>query len=56
MVQVSLKYTIPGNVLSTENNTITYTLPDALKDFTDSGKVLDSAGAEVGSYQIENGG
>lgn len=55
MVQVSLKYTIPGGVLSTENNTITYTLPDALKDFTDSGKVFDSAGAEVGSYQIENG-
>ncbi len=55
MVQVSLKYTIPGGVLSTENNTITYTLPDALKDFTDSGKVVDSSGAEVGSYQIENG-
>lgn len=55
MVQVSLKYTIPGGVLSTENNTITYTLPDALEDFTDSGKVFDSSGAEVGSYQIENG-
>ena len=49
MVQVSLKYTIPGKVLSTENNIITYTLPAALKDFTDSGKVFDSSGAEVGS-------
>lgn len=54
-IQVNLQYTIPGKVLSTENNTITYTLPDALKDFTDSGKVFDSSGAEVGSYQIENG-
>lgn len=54
-IQVNLQYTIPGKVLSTENNTITYTLPAALKDFTDSGKVFDSSGAEVGSYQIENG-
>lgn len=54
-IQVNLQYTIPGKVLSTENNTITYTLPDALKDFTDSGKVFDSSGAQVGSYQIENG-
>ena len=54
-VQVNLKYTIPGGVLSTENNTITYTLPNALKNFTDSGKVFDSSGNEVGTYQIENG-
>ena len=54
-VQVSLAYEIPGGTLSSGKNTITYELPAALKDFTGSGEVTNSAGQIVGSYNIENG-
>ena len=54
-VQVSLEYEIPGGTLSAGKNTITYELPEALKDFTGSGEVTNSAGQIVGSYTIENG-
>ena len=55
-VQVRLAYTIPGKVLSGDNRTITYTLPEALKDFSDEGYVLDKTETKkVGYYKIENG-
>lgn len=55
-VQVRLAYTIPGKVLSGDNRTITYTLPKALKDFSDEGHVLDKTETKkVGYYKIENG-
>lgn len=50
-----LSYVLPEGTLSNGVDTITYTLPDQLKDFTGKGNVEGTGGKVVGTYNIVNG-
>ena len=54
-IRFNLSYTLPQGTLSNGENSISYTLPKALKDFQDSGSVYNNSEKEIGSYKIENG-
>ena len=55
-INALLDYTLPAGTLSDTKNTIKYTLPDALKNFKESGYVRDtSSGKTIGVGKIENG-
>ena len=53
-VRFNLEYTIPKGTLE-NGNTIYYDLPNALKNFQDSGTVYDNADKPIGTYEIKNG-
>ena len=53
-VRFNLEYTIPKGTLG-NGNTIYYDLPNALKNFQDSGTVYDNADKPIGTYEIKNG-
>lgn len=53
-IRFNVGYTLPQGTLG-DNKTIHYELPEALKNFTDNGKVYDTNDNEVGTYIIENG-
>lgn len=53
-VRFNLEYTIPKGILG-NGNTIYYDLPNALKNFQDSGTVYDNADKPIGTYEIKNG-
>lgn len=56
-IRFKLNYQLPGNILTEENNSITYQLPDAIVIAqAESGKVYDNAGVEVGDYTISQNG
>lgn len=54
-ISFMLKYTLPKDTLSADKKTITYTLPDQLKDFKGKGNVEGTGGKVVGTYEIVNG-
>lgn len=53
-IRFNLEYTIPKGTLG-NGNTICYDLPNALKNFQDSGTVYDNADKPIGTYEIKNG-
>lgn len=53
-IRFNLEYTIPKGTLG-NGNTIYYDLPNALKNFQDSGTVYDNADKPIGTYEIKNG-
>lgn len=54
-LRFSLEYTVPGNTLSEGNRTLTYEAPfNTAKG--ESGKVLNNAGEELGTYTIDEQG
>lgn len=54
-ISFMLKYTLPKDTLSADKKTITYTLPEQLKDFKGKGNVEGTGGKVVGTYEIVNG-
>ena len=54
-ISFMLKYTLSKDTLSADKKTITYTLPEQLKDFKGKGNVEGTGGKVVGTYEIVNG-
>lgn len=56
-LKFEIKYMIPGNVLTPDNKVVVYELPDNInKVNANSGKVINTAGQEVGDYIITEDG
>ena len=56
-LKFELKYTIPGNVLTPDNNVVVYELPDNINTVSaSSGKVVNESGQELGDYIITEDG
>ncbi len=56
-IRFDVKYTVPARALSEANKTISYQIPDAITfKVSQTGKVYNDAGTEVGAYQIDTDG